>query len=515
MGQSPRLALVDSSVVTDITIQDIVDTIRDYEQKIDQVDDPHMLDGYGKQPLGGLESVGLTVVCRDVKWAFSAHTTPDSIGSATSSDPGGRILYDSGGTFESDGIVPGAIVWNDTDGSSTTVLRVDSENQIIHWPLVGGAENDWDISDSYRIWNVRECTIKGGNLTAIDAVGAEMHPILSTFATQVSYTASSSATLVEQAALEHSVFADTVMVDTTSSWSGTSYPVGTGLKPVNNMADALLIAVERGIKTFWIRNGLTLTSQDYSDGFIFMGDAQTLTSITINAGANVTNCKFEQCNIQGTLDGNNHLEYCSIGDLDYVSGMLYGCGLDGTITLGGGVVASFIDCYSNVTGMGTPTIDLGGSGQQLNLRNYNGGIELINKTGSEVANIDINSGTVKLASSLTAGTTVLRGLGTIEDNSGPGCTVVSDGFVPEAIQVDLSRLLGLSHENSFLDNTSYDVTNPSQLLSGRLRIFDSRTNAEAATDGGSETTGLIATYLIDAAYEVTGQLASYRMVRSV
>lgn len=75
----------------------------------------------------------------------------------------------------------------------------------------------------------------------------------------------------------------------------------------------------------------------------------------------------------------------------------------------------------------------------------------------------------------------------------------------------ITRVLGLVHENAFIDNTAYDTN--SQLIAARLRIFDSKANAQAATDGGSETTGLVATYSIEADYQAIGQTRQYRMVK--
>ena len=79
------------------------------------------------------------------------------------------------------------------------------------------------------------------------------------------------------------------------------------------------------------------------------------------------------------------------------------------------------------------------------------------------------------------------------------------------LAASLARVLGLVHENAFIDNTVYDSS--SMLLSGRVRIFDSKTNAQAATDGGNETTGLLATYTIEAEYESPGRMRQYRMVK--
>jgi len=75
----------------------------------------------------------------------------------------------------------------------------------------------------------------------------------------------------------------------------------------------------------------------------------------------------------------------------------------------------------------------------------------------------------------------------------------------------LQCILGLGGENSFRDNTMFDSCG--QIISGRIRLFDSKIHAEAATDGGSETTGLIATYRVDTEWEGINKLKSYRCVK--
>jgi hypothetical protein len=105
----------------------------------------------------------------------------------------------------------------------------------------------------------------------------------------------------------------------------------------------------------------------------------------------------------------------------------------------------------------------------------------------------------------------------------PAHTVESVVYTREAEQVfvtensaddvaaAITRVLGLVHENAFIDNTVFDAS--SQLITARLRIFDSKTNAQAATDGGVETAGLVATYTIEADYEAAGRMKQYRMVK--
>jgi hypothetical protein len=75
----------------------------------------------------------------------------------------------------------------------------------------------------------------------------------------------------------------------------------------------------------------------------------------------------------------------------------------------------------------------------------------------------------------------------------------------------VSRVLGLVHENAFIDNTVFDANG--QLISARVRVYDSKTNVQAATDGGSEMTGLLYTYTIESEYELPGRMKQYRMMK--
>ena len=85
---------------------------------------------------------------------------------------------------------------------------------------------------------------------------------------------------------------------------------------------------------------------------------------------------------------------------------------------------------------------------------------------------------------------------------------VVDDFV--ALTGLMRRVLGLNQENVFIDNTVYD--NENQLVSSRVRIFDSKANCDAATDGGSETTGLIASYTQETGWEGLNKFSYYRQV---
>lgn len=85
-----------------------------------------------------------------------------------------------------------------------------------------------------------------------------------------------------------------------------------------------------------------------------------------------------------------------------------------------------------------------------------------------------------------------------------------DDLVPDDLEPLLRRMAGLMHENSVLDNTQHDGSN--NLTSGRMRIYDSKANADAAMMGGSGTNGLVATYSISATY-TGGNLATYKVTK--
>lgn len=79
----------------------------------------------------------------------------------------------------------------------------------------------------------------------------------------------------------------------------------------------------------------------------------------------------------------------------------------------------------------------------------------------------------------------------------------------ETIEVDsqktnILRVLGLMHQNAVLDNQSY--TPQGQLLSARIRVYDTKANAQLASAGG-----LRFVYTVQATYNAT-ELTSYKIL---
>lgn len=71
---SPRIITIDSPSV-EVTMQDLYDTLRDAEEI--QIDEPRIVSGAGKEPLGGGVSVGLTITLQNALLAFEARPGPN------------------------------------------------------------------------------------------------------------------------------------------------------------------------------------------------------------------------------------------------------------------------------------------------------------------------------------------------------------------------------------------------------------------------------------------------------
>lgn len=426
---SPRIIVVDYPQ-TEVTIQELIDAIRDWEDSDIGMSYPYLIDAAGKEDLGGGVTVGLTATLQNAQVRFAARPTPLSTGTITTADSEGKKLIDSTADFVTDGIYSGCTFFNNTTTAMETVIVVDSKTQLTGFPLQSGTRQDWQVGDNYSVYPNTLCKITGGNLVAVDNIGNPIDAVLPSPNVLLNSTSSSSATLQELSAIQYSSFGGGVTVDVINGTSGTAFPIGTIETPVNNLTDAMIIANSRGFDKIYINGDLTIDTSGNYAGMVFVGESMTKSTLTISSGANVTNCEFYEATITGTLDGNSKLKNCKILDLDYIYGVIEECMLGpGTITLGGNEEAHFLDCWSGVAGLGTPIIDCGGSGQDLALRNYNGGIKIINKTGSDKISIDLNSGDVILDSTVTNGNIIIRGIGTLTDNSGAGATVTVSALI--------------------------------------------------------------------------------------
>lgn len=284
---------------------------------------------------------------------------------------------------------------------------------------------------------------------AVNLIGANSNVADNVNVNQVSVRSANSAGLISSAAIEFSSFNGAVTIDVLSSNVGTAFPIGTAQAPVNNSADAFIIAESRGITSFHIIGDITFDTGDDLSNYEVHGEHENSSTITINAGANVTDSSFSDCTLEGILDGRSTISHCNIQNVSVISGLIEKCILSATLTLDGSGVANIIDCYSGVAGQATPTIDFNGTGSGLIMRNYSGGIELTNKSGAEACSIDLVSGQVKITNTVTAGAITIRGVGTLTNNA----TGTADIYEELLDSKNLNRTL-FTNGFVFLDSTS-------------------------------------------------------------
>jgi hypothetical protein len=226
--------------------------------------------------------------------------------------------------------------------------------------------------------------------------------------------------------LEYNAFSNAVWIDVINGEAGTGYtiegePIGTPEHPTNSVQSAVAIQLARGLpRTLMVLGNLTLGAGDDVTGFKIVGESAAVTTLTLGTDATITNVSIDESYVTGTLDGNAIIRNSYVQNLTYFSGYLFQCEIAGTITLGGNAQADILSCYSGVAGQSTPTIDMGGSGNSLGLRDYNGGVKLINKTGTESASIDLAAGQVRIdLTTVTNGKVVVRGDGKVVDDANP------------------------------------------------------------------------------------------------
>jgi hypothetical protein len=251
--------------------------------------------------------------------------------------------------------------------------------------------------------------------------------------------------------------------------AGAIYPIGTHRRPVNNLADAKLIASDRGFDNLFILGDMTFGATDIIDNFIISGANAHITTITITSGCSTDEVVFRTVTLVGDLNGRITARDCHIDTITGMEGQLHNCFLKSNVTLAGSETVHLVNCCSGVPGLGTPEIDMGGSGRGLGVRAYAGGLKITNLSGAENISIDFISGQLKLGADVTAGTIVVRGAGIITEDLSSGATINYDGLINP--------------------DTVWDVTMADHLTTG--------TTGKKLYDGGTGDTDAIAAAVWD------------------
>jgi len=277
---------------------------------------------------------------------------------------------------------------------------------------------------------------------AVNLVGANSNVGDNVNVNQVSVRSSNSAGLISSADIEFASFNGGVIIDVDSGNIGTLYPAGTEREKCSLMSDVLIIAAYRGFNKIYLHSDITLGADADLVNFIIEGRSHVQTDVYIDPAADVSGGVFTECNISGTLDGDNSLTICIVGDINYLNGHIHSSALNGKITLGGGKDAYMVNC-SQLDMDVTPEIDMGGSGQDLVMPDYTGIVLISNLTGGNKAGIGLDGGIVILdTSTVTDGLIHISGNGGVTDELGNhidtgtwngGVTVINDAMSKDTI----------------------------------------------------------------------------------
>lgn len=345
---------------TSISMQNLINGIRDWEDDLENMEVYEIIAGAGKEELGGGVSVGITLTLK-----------------------GWRVKF-------ADRLGPEWVVCNLDGGNLTCVTGTDEEIRLMSGVVYTGA-----VAPAAYV--------------------------------TVTQTSSSSATFLEQEALQFSSYMNGVWVHNISGSSGTTYPIGTREEPVNNFSDAVSIAQIYGFNRFYIMATGYCHDHDISN-IIIQGENCLISKVDISDTCITNATEIRNCVVSGHMSGLIRIEDCHVKDISNFHGVICNCLLDGTIELGDNGTAQFINCKDSYAGLGVPTIDMGGDGIGLSVRGYYGGLKIQNKTGAEDVSINFDSGRLILDSSVTSGDIIVRGVAEIVDNS-VGTNVMLSGMI--------------------------------------------------------------------------------------
>jgi len=274
-------------------------------------------------------------------------------------------------------------------------------------------------------------------------------------------------------------FQDAVWIDRSSGVAGITGDIGAPWNPVDNLADAVLIAAARNLRKYKVKGAIILQSPHV--GWIFEAWSSLLDSIINVNGQNVQDCIFIRMQVSGNTSGNDQTFIeCVLVGISNAQGGGFRCVLTSTISITTAV--QFYDCQNG--GFVPVTFDV--SGGFLECRHFSGDLRITGNAGSTVE-LSMDSGTVELDNTNGGGTVNINGTAVVTDNTGVGCIVTDNTTmtaideVPTEVDTELSATHGAG---------SWEGSTPAQ-IDNELTLNHGAGSWQSATIGVS---GLIQSF---------------------
>ena len=248
--------------------------------------------------------------------------------------------------------------------------------------------------------------------------------------------------------IEYASYNGGVTIDVINGVAGTTYPLGTGKNPVDNLADAKTIANTRGFDKIYIIGNITIDATDSISGLTIVGQDGTAiipkTTVTLVSGCTTSNTFYEDCKIVGRQGGESVYRRCIIGEMTNVHCQFDDCTMIGSMTLSPTAPTSMNttlnNCHSNFDWF---VVDYNDSQIDQNYNNWNGKIKFLNIIDSDVTIIiRMDSGQVWIDASCTVGNIIIEGVGAIIDDS-TGTTIDKDRLISTNKLLTLAQYIAL------------------------------------------------------------------------
>lgn len=172
---SPRLVFFPNGV-SDVSIQDLWDTLRAEEAKILQADDISIIEGSGKVGLSGGLFTGIVLILRNARVGFDYHPLANGIGTITGVTYRGDTteVEDLAATFISDGVQIGDAFVNASAIGSTSIIEVQSETKlrVLMMSSSTRSPDQMEVGDSYSLFPNVDASVSGGDLVSLEVEGS-------------------------------------------------------------------------------------------------------------------------------------------------------------------------------------------------------------------------------------------------------------------------------------------------------------------------------------------------------
>lgn len=357
---------------------------------------------------------------------------------AISIDWGSRVIYVPRNDMVLVQASPEIRELNITDFHLELILLEESEEGMA-FPITHINTAPIDIGGTYlarvfEIINGYTITFEDGQY-AVNLVGANSNIGNAVNVNSVSVRSSNSVGLTYSKEIENQAFYDSrIFIDTLDGNIGNQYPMGTLSYPVNSYNDALSIQQSRFLaKRFLLKGSLTLPENEIISNFDWLGLDPLISHIELIGPSSygtqyTTNTIFSNLSLTGSGGGIFALHNGAIKNFEDFEANLKDSSIGGTLTLpsaGSSHIYELVNCFSEANPIDLPTIDFNNATDiQMYLRDYTGELRITNFSSPDnLLVIDLTSGYIEIDNSVIDGTIIIRGTGSLVDNSFGGTII--------------------------------------------------------------------------------------------